>query len=170
MKKTAVILATLLLAPVMALAEMRIAVIDPIRAISETSEVKERTSALELDMKKKEAEMVKLRDEIMALEEKLKRDAAVMSEADRGKAERELRDGQRDLARRFNELQEDANLRRNEEFAKVQRSLLQEVQTYARANGFDLIVSDGVLFASPAVDVTAQVVAALKAKSPSSGN
>ena len=70
------------------------------------------------------------------------------------------------LLERFNELQEDANLRRNEEFGKVQRTLLQEVQTYARANSFDLIVSDGVLFAAPSVDVTAQVIAALRAKAP----
>jgi outer membrane protein len=91
-----------------------------------------------------------------------------MSEAERTKSEREVREGERDLARRFNELQEDANLRRNEEFGKVQRTLLQEVQAYARANSFQLVVSDGVLFAAEAVDITAQVVASIKAKAPAS--
>ena len=98
--------------------------------------------------------------------DKLKREAAVMSEVERTKAEREVRDGETNLSRRFNELQEDANLRRNEEFGKVQRALLQEVQAYARANGYQLIISDGVLFAAEMVDITPQVIAAVKAKAP----
>jgi outer membrane protein len=89
-----------------------------------------------------------------------------MSEVDRTKAEREIRDGETNLSRRFSELQEDANLRRNEEFGKVQRALLQEVQAYARANGYQLVVSDGVLFAAEAVDITPQMIAAVKAKAP----
>jgi outer membrane protein len=89
-----------------------------------------------------------------------------MSEADRLRTEREVRDLELNVNRRFNELQEDLNLRRNEEVGKMQRSLLQEVQAYARTNGYQLIVSEGVLFATEAVDITPQVVAAIKAKAP----
>ena len=85
--------------------------------------------------------------ELKAREDKLTRDSAVMSEAERGKAERELRDGQREVQRRQNEYVEDLNVRRNEELGKLQRTLLQEVQTYAKAQGFDLVVGDGVLYA-----------------------
>ena len=53
-----------------------------------------------------------------------------------------------------------------QEYSPCPVQLLQEVQAYARSNGFDLIVSDGVLYAGSSVDVTAQVVAALKAKAP----
>jgi outer membrane protein len=89
-----------------------------------------------------------------------------MSEADRVRAEREVRDLELSVQRRFNELQEDLNLRRNEEIGRMQRALLQEVQAYARANGYQLVVSEGVLFAAEAVDITPQVVAQLKAKAP----
>ena len=68
-----------------------------------------------------------------------------MAEADRVRTEREVRDLELNVNRRFNELQEDLNLRRNEEVGKMQRALLQEVQAYARANGYQLIVSEGVL-------------------------
>ncbi len=89
-----------------------------------------------------------------------------MSEADRVRSEREVRDLELNVQRRFNELQEDLNLRRNEEVGRMQRALLMEVQAYARANGFQLVVSEGVLFATEAVDITPQVIAALKAKGP----
>jgi outer membrane protein len=48
----------------------------------------------------------------------------------------------------------------------MQRALLQEVQAYARANGFQLVVSDGVLYAAEGIDITPLVVAAIKAKAP----
>ena len=158
--------ATIALSPAIAAAEAKIGFVNTARLLEESPQARAAQQALETEFLPRQRELADQQKVLQDKEDKLKRDAAVMSEADRAKAERELRDGQRDLARRFNELQEDANLRRNEEFGKVQRSLLQEVQAYARANGFDLIVSDGVLFASPAVDVTAQVVTALKAKAP----
>ena len=89
-----------------------------------------------------------------------------MSEADRVRTEREVRDLELNVNRRFKELQEDLNLRRNEEVGKMQRALLQEVQGYAKANGYQLIVSDGVLFAADGVDITPQLVAAIKSKAP----
>lgn len=162
----AVAAASVALTPAIASAEVKIAFVNTARLLEESPQARAAQQALESEFLPRQRELADQQKVLQDKEEKLKRDAAVMSEADRSKAERELREGQRDLARRFNELQEDANLRRNEEFGKVQRSLLQEVQTYARANGYDLIVSDGVLFASPAVDVTAQVVTALKAKAP----
>jgi len=158
--------ATIALLPAIASAEAKIGFVNTAKLLEESPQARAAQQALENEFLPRQRELADQQKVLQDKEDKLKRDAAVMSEADRAKAERELRDGQRDLARRFNELQEDANLRRNEEFGKVQRSLLQEVQTYARANGFDLIVSDGVLFASPAVDVTAQVVTALKSKAP----
>jgi len=79
MKTIKLAVLALVLAPALAVAEMKIAVIDPIGAIAETAEVKMRTSKLEADMKNKEAEMMKLRDEILAIEEKLKKDGLTMS-------------------------------------------------------------------------------------------
>ena len=78
----------------------------------------------------------------------------------------EVRDLELNVNRRFKELQEDLNLRRNEEVGKMQRALLQEVQAYARANGYQLIVSDGVLYAADGIDITPELVAAIKAKAP----
>jgi outer membrane protein len=80
--------------------------------------------------------------------------------------ERELRDGERELARKQSEYVEDLNVRRNEELGKLQNSLLQEVQAFAKAQNFDLIVGDGVLFAKDTMDVTSQVLAALTARGP----
>ncbi|MCB1837165.1 MAG: OmpH family outer membrane protein [Alcanivoracaceae bacterium] len=158
MKKTAVILATLLLAPVMALAEMRIAVIDPIRAISETSEVKERTSALELDMKKKEAEMIKLRDEIMALEERLKRDGMTMS-SEQQKSMSDQRDAKMlDFRSRQQLAQKRMEQDRDEMLSVMEPRLKQAIDKIAAEGKYDLIITrQAVLYAAEQTDVTRQV-------------
>jgi outer membrane protein len=156
--------AALAAAQVAGAAELKIGYVNSARLLEESPQARAAQQALEGEFVPRQRELASQQKALQEKSDKLKRDAAVMSEADRTKAERDVREGERDLSRRFNELQEDANVRRNEEFGKVQRVLLQEVQTYARANGYQLVVSDGVLFAAETVDITAQVIAAIKAK------
>ena len=47
--------------------------------------------------------------------------------------------------------------------------LLKEVQDYAQAEGYDLIVGDGVLFASTAVNITEEVLRAVEANFQAQG-
>ncbi len=136
------------------------------RLLEESPQAKAAQQALEGEFMPRQRDVAAQQKSLQEKREKLQKEAAVMSEADRVRTEREVRDLELNVNRRFNELQEDLNLRRNEEVGRMQRALLQEVQAYARANGFQLIVSEGVLFAAEGVDITPQVVAAIKSKSP----
>ncbi|MDH4259995.1 MAG: OmpH family outer membrane protein [Gammaproteobacteria bacterium] len=152
--------------PLAAHAEIKIGYVNTGRLLEESPQARAAQQALEGEFLPRQRELAAQQKALQEKSDKLKREAAVMSEAERTKAERDVREGEISLSRRFTELQEDANLRRNEEFGKVQRALLQEVQVYARANGYQLIISDGVLFAAEAVDITPQVIVAIKAKAP----
>ncbi|MCC7199028.1 MAG: OmpH family outer membrane protein [Gammaproteobacteria bacterium] len=163
---TLVAASALAAAPTALAAELKIGFVNYQKLVQESPQARVANSALETEFAPRQREIVAQQKALKDKEEKLQRDSAVMSEAERAKAERELRDGERDVARRINEFQEDVNVRRNEEFGKVNRALLGEVQVYAKANGYDLILSEGVVFASEGIDVTAQVLAALKAKGP----
>jgi outer membrane protein len=136
------------------------------RLLDESPQAKAAQATLEAEFMPRQRDVAAQRKSLQEKVDKLQKEAAVMSEADRVRAEREGRDLELNVNRRFNELQEDLNLRRNEEVGKMQRALLQEVQAYARANGYQLIVSEGVLFAAEGVDITPQLVAAIKAKAP----
>ncbi len=152
--------------PLAAHAEVKIGYVNTGKLLEESPQARAAQQALEGEFLPRQRELAAQQKALQEKSDKLKREAAVMSEADRTKAERDVREGEISLSRRFTELQEDANLRRNEEFGKVQRALLQEVQVYARANGYQLIISDGVLFAAETVDITPQVIVAIKAKAP----
>ncbi len=94
---------------------------------------------------------------------KYQKDAAVMGETERRNLEKTVRELQREVTRLQNEYREDLNLRQNEEMSQLQVNLLQEIQNYAAQEGYDLIVGDGVLYASGAVNITENVLRAVEA-------
>ncbi len=126
--------------------------------------------ALQEEFAPRQREIVAKQKEYEELAEKVQRDVAVMGETERRNAENDLRNLQREVTRLQNEFREDLNLRRNEELGKLQRSLLLEVQAYAKTAGYDLVVGDGVLYASPAVNITDSVLRAIEANFQAAGN
>ena len=114
--------------------------------------------ALQEEFAPRQREFAAKAKELDDLNAKFQKDAAVMGETERRNAEKELRDLQREVQRLQNEFQEDLNLRQNEELGNLQRALLQEVQTFAQNQGYDLVVGDGVLFASTAINITEEVL------------
>jgi outer membrane protein len=121
-------------------------------------------------MQELEEEFAPRRREILAKQKeyeeaatKFQKDAAVMGETERRNMENNLRDMQRELGRLQNEFQEDSNLRQNQEMSDLQVALLKEIQDYASREGYDMIVGDGVLYASGAVNITEAVLRAVEA-------
>lgn len=96
------------------------------------------------------------------MEDKLTRDGAVMSESERSKAERELLNQKRDLKRSQDEFREDLNIRRNELLARLQKELNDAIVALAKAEGYDLVLFEGVVFASDRIDITDAVLEQLR--------
>jgi len=92
------------------------------------------------------------------MEERLAKDAAVMSENERRNLERDIINKRRELKRDEDEFREDLTFRRNEELAKIQTEIVNAIQMVARDNNFDLVMSEGVIFASAKVDMTDMVI------------
>jgi outer membrane protein len=160
------IAAALVAAPAAGAQALKIGFVNFGRLLEESPQAKAAQAALEAEFMPRQRDVAAQQKSLQEKADKLQKEAAVMSEADRVRNEREVRDLELNVNRRFKELQEDLNLRRNEEVGKMQRALLQEVQAYARTNGFQLVLSEGVLFAAEGIDITPQVVAAIKAKAP----
>jgi outer membrane protein len=141
-------------------AQAKIGVVNVQRLLQEAPQAQAASQALENEFANRRRDLENQQRDLKAREDKLQKDGAVMAEAERRNAEKTLRDGQRDLARKQNEFLEDLNVRRNEALGQLQRTVLQEVQTYAKSANLDVVVADA-LYASPAVDITGQVLAAL---------
>ncbi len=144
-------------------AQAKIGVVNIARLLQEAPQAQAASAALESEFAARRRDLENQQKDLKAREDKLAKDGAVMAEAERRNAEKTLRDGQRELARKQNEFLEDLNVRRNEALGQLQRSVLQEVQAYAKSAGLDVVVADA-LYASPSVDITGQVLSALQAR------
>jgi outer membrane protein len=144
-------------------AEIKIGVVNFQKLLEESPQAKSAMQALQNEFGPRQRELVSMQNDVKSRQEKLEKEAALMTEADRVKAEKTLRDEQRELSRKGGEFQDDVAARRNEEIGKVQRFLVQEINAYSSAQGFDLVLAES-LYAKPALDVTAQVLEVLKSK------
>jgi outer membrane protein len=144
-------------------AQAKIGVVNVARLLQEAPQAQAASQALENEFAARRRDLENQQKDLKAREDKLAKDGAVMSETERRNAEKTLRDNQREFARKQNEFLEDLNVRRNEALGQLQRTVLQEVQTYARSAGLDVVVADA-LYASASVDITNQVLAALQAR------
>jgi outer membrane protein len=153
-----------ILAAAPASAEIKIGVVSFQKLLEEAPQTKTAMQALENEFAPRRRELLTMQNDLKARDEKLQKEGAVMAEPDRAKTEKALRDEQREFSRKAGEYQDDASARRNEELAKVQRYLASEVQGYASAQGFDLVLADGVLYNKPAFDITANILELLKTK------
>ena len=145
-------------------AEIKIGVVNFQKLLEDAPQTKAAMQTLENEFGPRRRELLTIQNDLKAKDEKLQKEGAVMAEADRAKTEKALRDEQREFSRKAGEYQDDASARRNEELGKVQRYLAQEVQGYASAQGFDLVLADGVLYNKPAFDITANILALLATK------
>lgn len=68
--------------------------------------------------------------------------------------ERELRELQRSIKRRKEDLRDELSFRRTEEVQRLEEEINIAVQEIARRNGFDLILSSPVVYAHPDLDIT----------------
>ena len=96
------------------------------------------------------------------MEDRLNKDAAIMSEAEQQKLQKDVITKRRDLKRSQDEFREDLTFRRNEELTKIQKEIIEAIQTVAKQNNFDLVLSDGVVFASTKIDMTDLVIDYMK--------
>lgn len=147
----------LLLAANVSYAELKIGVVNIPAVLEKAPQAEKAKKRLEQEFKPRDNQLVSQQKEIQGLQEKLKKDGPVMGESQRNKLETELQNKIRDAKRSQQEFSEDFNAKRNEELGKLQRRIVEAIKAIAKDQEFDLILTDGVIYSSPQMDVTSQL-------------
>jgi outer membrane protein len=147
----------LLLTVNISFADLKIGVVsipDVLEKAPQAEKAKKRLEAAFSPRSKQLAAQVK---EIQALQDKLTKDASVMSESERANLEKDIANKSRDAKRADQEFSEDFNMRRNEELGKLQSRILETIKAIAKDQGYDLVLADGVIYKNDEIDITKQV-------------
>jgi outer membrane protein len=145
-------------------AGLRIAVVNYSELIQESPQAQAAVASLRAEFAPKQRSLQAEANQLKAREDTLKKNEATMTQDQRDQAELDLRERYQDLARRQSEIQDDVNNRRNELMSELQRTLAQVVQSYAKEQGYDLVLADGFIYANSALDITPAILSALKSQ------
>ena len=151
-------------------AELKIGVVNAPKVLEQAPQAGAARQRLEQEFSPRDKAMQASQQELKKLEDRLVRDGAIMSESERRKLERDIIARKRDLKREREEFTEDLNIRRNEAFEQLRRRVFQVIVSIAQSEKYDLILSDGVVFASDNVDITERVIKRLSDEFKSNSN
>jgi outer membrane protein len=154
--KIALFLGLLLTANV-SFADLKIGFVNIPAVLEKAPQAEKAKKRLEQEFSPRDKQLVAQQKEIQNLEEKMARDSSVMGESERRNLEKDILNKKRDAKRAQQEFSEDFNLRRNDELGKLQRRIVEVIREIAKDQNFDLLLTDGVIYASEQIDVTSQV-------------
>ncbi|MEW5838022.1 MAG: OmpH family outer membrane protein [Pseudomonadota bacterium] len=142
--------------------ELKIGFVNSAMLLDKAPQAEAARVQLEKEFSSRERDLVENQKAAQAIEQKLAKDGATMSDAERSRQERDLNRRMRELQRQQVEFRDDLNLRKNEELAKLQRTVFKVINEMAKSEEYDLILSDGVVFAGSNVDITNRVLERLQ--------
>ena len=157
MKKKIALFLGLLFAANIAYADLKIGFVNIPAVIEKAPQAEKAKKRLEEKFSPRDKQLVAQGKENQTMEEKLAKDAATMSESVKAKLESDILSKKRDAKRSQQEFSEDFNASRNEELGKLQRRIVEAVRTIAKDDGYDLLLTDGVIYAKDQFDITSQV-------------
>lgn len=147
----------LLLAANVSFADLKIGFVNIPAVLEKAPQAEKAKKRLEQEFSPRDKQLVAQQKEIQSKEERMTKDASVMSESERSNLEKDILNKKRDAKRSQQEFSEDFNARRNEELGKLQRRIVEAIRSIAKDQNFDLLLTDGVIYASEKIDITAQV-------------
>ena len=137
-----------------AMAELKIGFVNVAKVMSESPQAGNARKELEKEFSPRRNRLVASTKEIRKMEEKLNRDAAVMGDSERKKLQNSIMKKTREAKRSDEELREDLNIRQNEILGRLQKQIFEAIRELAKEGGYDLLLTEGVLYASDVVNVT----------------
>ncbi|WP_198264067.1 OmpH family outer membrane protein [sulfur-oxidizing endosymbiont of Gigantopelta aegis] len=156
------VLMVLLFSVSFAYAGQKIAFVNQAKLLQKAPQAESARNKLQKEFAKRDKSLVKLQKQIKSNAIKLQKDAAILSAGELNKLKRKITLLRRDLERDKAAFKEDLSIRQNEELVKLQKAVLKSIQTIAKNEKYDLIISDGVIYASKQIDITDKILAQLK--------
>lgn len=168
-KRLVVVFAALLTVIPVAHAELKIGYVNAAKLLDQSPQAEDVSKRLKQEFSGKEKELRSKQNQLKKLQDRMTRDGSIMSESEHSKLNHDILNLQRDVQRKSDEFQEDLNLRKNEEMNKLLGVIQAAIEEIGKEQHYDLIVYEGVAFASHSIDLTDQVLDKLRAEMKTSG-
>jgi outer membrane protein len=147
-----------------AIAEVKIGFVEVQKILQEAPQTIEINKKLEKEFNVRSD---KIKSDIKVLNDKqsaFNKESVTMKDSEKESKMKSIDQLRIDIQRKDRELKEDFNIRKNEELASLQEQINKAVTSVAKAEGFDLVVYNGVAYASEKIDITDKILKSLGKK------
>ena len=160
-----ILLSIFLLIPLSLHAEIKIGYVVVEKVLKDAPQTASSNKKLEKEFKSRTDDLQKKVKAIQAQEKDYKKNSLTMSDSDKQKAQKKIQNSKIEIQRIERELREDIDIRRREEIGKLQDQINKSIQELAEKEKYDLILYQGVAYASKGIDITDDLIKTLgKAK------
>ena len=143
-------------------AELKIGVVNAGAVLEKSPQKAQALARLEKEFSSRSSMLEKKHKALRSKQEQLAKDGAILGADERKLKERAILSDQRELKRLQGEYSEDLSIRRNEELRKLEKDIAQTIVDLAKKDSYDLVIYQGVIFASDKVDMSDKVLELLK--------
>lgn len=143
-------------------APLKVGVADLSRIIDKSPQSEQARLAMEHALKPHEKQVSDARKALEREMEALDTQRPKLSDAEIKRREAELDKHTREFKEAEERYRQDFNAERNQVMAALQKSITAAIRALASEEHFDLILTDGVAFADPRIDVTAKLLARMQ--------
>lgn len=144
----------------------RIGVVDLDRLVHESPQAQQARKNMAERFARRKNALEKASDHLQSEVDHLKDSAETLSSDARDQLKSKIRDDKHQLQFKQNQYNDDVSDAEQKELDNMRAGLRKVIDGYARENGYDLIVSDSVLYASDSVDITDAILKRLKQADP----
>lgn len=116
---------------------------------------------LEKEFKSRTDGLQKKAKSIQKQEKDFNKNSVTMSTAERQKSQKKIQNAKIEIQRIERELREDIDIRRREEIGKLQQKINEAIEEMAKTDKYDLILYQGVAYASKEIDITDKLIKVL---------
>lgn len=143
-------------------ADIKIAVVNIPALVAKAPQTKAARTRMEQKFAARRDKLQAMQKSLVEDAKKLQRNASVMSAEARADKEAELRNRQRDFEREQGNYNEDVSSSAREEEEKMRKLIAGVIDSVVKQGGYDLVLSDGILYAEDKINITQQVLEKLK--------
>jgi outer membrane protein len=163
-KFSAIFFTVFLMLPLSVSAEMKIFKIGYVvveKILKEAPQTAASNKKLEKEFKSRTDGLQKKVKAIQKQEKEFNKNSVTMATADRQKAQKKIQNSKIEIQRIERELREDIDIRRREEIGKLQQKINEAIEEMAKTDKYDLILYQGVAYASKEIDITDKLIKVL---------
>ena len=163
-KFSAILFSIFLLLPLSVSAEMEIFKIGYVvveKVLKEAPQTAASNKKLEKEFKSRTDVLQKKVKAVQKQEKDFNKNSVTMAAADRQEGQKKIQNSKIEIQRIERELREDIDIRRREEIGKLQQKINEAIEKMAKTDKYDLILYQGVAYASKEIDITDKLIKVL---------